>query len=108
MKKTNVLLPSAQRVLFELAENIRTARLRRELSAAMVAERAGVSRATVSAIESGSPSVAIGSWVQVLFVLGLEKDLVEVAKDDTLGRTLQDARLPVRARARKKKEPSGE
>jgi transcriptional regulator with XRE-family HTH domain len=99
--KAVILLPSAAKVLTELGENIRLARLRRDLSTQMVAERAGISRATLNAIESGSPSVSMGAWVEVLFVLGLEKDLGVVARDDELGRTLQDAKLPTRMRARK-------
>ncbi|MEN6364436.1 MAG: helix-turn-helix transcriptional regulator [Rectinema sp.] len=103
VRKTVVLLPSAKKILLKLGENIRFARLRRDLSSEMVAERAGISRATLSAIEGGSGSVSMGAWVQVLFVLGLEKDLLEVARDDELGRTLQDAKLPARMRARKMK-----
>ena len=79
--KAVILLPSAAKVLTELGENIRLARLRRDLSTQMVAERAGISRATLNAIESGSPSVSMGAWVEVLFVLGLEKDLGGVARD---------------------------
>ena len=99
--KTVILLPTAQKALSALGENLHLARLRRDLSAQMVEERAGISRATLNAIESGSPSVSMGAWVQVLFVLGLEKDIQEVARDDGLGRALQDANLPTRARARK-------
>jgi len=100
-KKLPVLLPSVQRTLEALGENIRLARLRRDLSAEMVAERAGISRQTLSALENGSGSVSMATWIQVLFVLGLEKDLEAVARDDELGRTLQDAKLPTRRRARK-------
>lgn len=99
--KTVILLPLAKNILIKLGENIRLARLRRDLSSEMVAERAGISRATLCAIEAGSGSVSMGAWVQVLFVLGLEKDLLAVASDDELGRTLQDAKLPVRMRAHK-------
>jgi transcriptional regulator with XRE-family HTH domain len=67
----------------------------------MVAERAGISRQTLSSLESGSGSVSMAIWIQVLFVLGLDKDLEAVARDDELGRTLQDAKLPGRKRARK-------
>jgi len=100
-KKLPILLPSVQRSLEALGENIRLARLRRDLSAEMVAERAGISRQTLSALENGSSSVSMATWIQVLFVLGLEKDLEAVARDDELGRALQDAKLPTRKRARK-------
>ena len=100
-KKLPLLLPSVQRSLVALGENIRLARLRRDLSAEMVAERAGISRQTLSALENGSGSVSMATWIQVLFVLGLEKDLESVARDDELGRALQDAQLTTRRRARK-------
>jgi len=100
-KKAPVLLPSVQRSLEALGENIRLARLRRDLSANMVAERAGISRQTLSALENGSGSVSMATYVQVLFVLGLEKDLGTLARDDELGRALQDAKLTTRKRARK-------
>jgi len=100
-KKTPVLLPSMQRRLEALGENLRLARLRRDLSAEMVAQRAGISRQTLSALEHGSGSVSMATYVQVLFVLGLEKDLEILARDDELGRKLQDAKLPIRMRARK-------
>jgi DNA-binding XRE family transcriptional regulator len=96
------LMPSVARILSEMGEHIRLARLRRKLSAAQVAERANISRPTLLSIEKGMPGVSMGSYAQVLFVLNLEKDLLQVAKDDILGRKLQDADLTVRARAPKK------
>ncbi|MGN6602725.1 MAG: hypothetical protein ACTHK8_09765 [Ginsengibacter sp.] len=56
-------------------------------------DRANISRSTIQLVEKGSPNVAMGSYLQVLFVLGLEKDLLKVAFDDPLGRKLQDAQL---------------
>lgn len=100
-KKTN-LLPSVSNILTGFGENIKLARLRRKLSAEQVAERANISRPTLLSIEKGLPGVAIGSYAQVLFVLNLEKDLLKVAADDTLGRKLQDAELTVKERAPKK------
>lgn len=97
--KTHLLLPSLQRILSMLGEQIRLARLRRRFSAVMIAERAGISRNTLRAIEHGESSVAFGAYASVLLSLGLEKDLLLVAKDDVLGRKLQDANLPTRARA---------
>lgn len=98
-----LLMPSSLKVLKELGENIKLARLRRKLGAEQVSERANISRATLWHIEKGSPSVAMGIYCQVLFVLGLDKDLLKVANDDVLGRKLQDAELSVKERAPKKK-----
>ena len=104
-KKATVILPQTQEILNQLGEQIRLARLRRHLSAELVAERAGLSRMTLSNIEKGSPSVAIGSYAAVLHALnGMDKDLLLVAKDDELGRKLQDLDLPTRRRAPKKGE----
>ena len=102
MKATAILLPSLRKVLKEFGENIKLARLRRKLSAEQVAERANIARSTLWLIEKGSPSVAMGAYIQVLLVLGLEKDLLKVAADDKLGRKLQDAKLIVKERAPKK------
>ncbi len=76
-----------------MGENIKLARLGRKLTAQQVSERAGISRRTLVSVEKGLPSVAIGTYVQVLFVLGLSNDFLNVAKDDELGRKLQDAKL---------------
>ncbi len=102
MKKKVILLPNQQKILRELGENIKLARLRRKLSTDQVSVRANISRKTLWAIENGSSTVSIGAYLQVLFVLGLEKDLVNVARDDELGRKLQDAKLIVKERAPKK------
>lgn len=104
-KKATVILPQTQEILNQMGDQIRLARLRRHLSAELVAERAGLSRVTLSNIEKGSSSVAIGSYAAVLHALnGLDKDLLLVAKDDELGRKLQDLELPTRRRAPKKGE----
>ena len=102
MKKSPAILPKNLKVLKVLAEHIQLARLRRKFSAEQVAERAGISRKTVYNIEQGIPTVAIGSYLQVLFVLGLEQDLSMVAASDPLGRKLQDAGITVAKRAPKK------
>lgn len=104
--KTPTLLPRIQRILEELGENIRLARLRRKLSTTQVAERAGMGRTTLLKIEQGYPGVGIGQYLNVLKVLGLEKDFLLVAKDDALGRKLQDANLETRKRAPKRNKPS--
>ncbi len=100
--KKNPILPQAQTVLSLFGENIKLARLRRRLSMQQVAERAGISRSTVVKIEKGDDSVSMGSYFQVLLVLRLEKDFLLVAKDDVLGRKIQDAGLLTKKRAPKR------
>ena len=94
MKNRNVvLLPKLAKAMAILGENIKLARLRRKLTAEQVAERAGISRRTLVSVEKVLPSVAMGIYVQVLFVLGLSDDITKVAADDKLGRKLQDSKL---------------
>lgn len=90
--KKVILLPTNAKLLKELGQNLRLARKRRKLTAEQVAERSGIARSTLWNIERGDPGVAIGSYMQVLFVLGLEKDINKVASDDLLGRKLEDAK----------------
>lgn len=85
-----------------VGEQIKMARLRRNLTMEQIAERATVSRLTVSRVENGSPTVSFGVYARVLFALQLEDDILQLAKDDEMGRTLQDLNLKVRARASKK------
>lgn len=85
-----------------VGEQIKLARLRRNLSIAQVAERATCSPLTVARIEKGSPTVSIGIYARVLYVLQLDDDLTLIAKDDVLGRALQDLSLKHRTRASKK------
>ncbi|KAA6301923.1 MAG: hypothetical protein EZS26_001926 [Candidatus Ordinivivax streblomastigis] len=106
--KKIILLPRLSKILEELGTDIKLARLRRKLSAGQVSERAGLSRSTLWQIEKGSPHVSLGNYAQVLFVLGLEKNLSNVASDDVLGRKLQDAGLLVRKRAPKRQTPNHE
>jgi transcriptional regulator with XRE-family HTH domain len=94
--------PAVQRLLQQLGENIRLARLRRGFSMEVVAERAGMSRPTLRSVENGEPGVTLGSYANVLHSLGLHEDLALIARDDALGRKLQDAALPTRRRAPKR------
>lgn len=103
-KKSIVLLPETLNILEQMGLQIKYARLRRKISAEIVAERAGISRATLCAIEKGSHSVAMGCYAAVLHALNyMDKDLLLVAKDDELGRKLQDLDLHVQKRVRKKR-----
>ena len=99
-RKSVTVLPQTEAILQQMGEQIKMARLRRHLTAELVSERAGVSRATVWNVEKGNPSVAVGIYAAVLHALfNMDKDLLLVAKDDELGRKLQDLELTTRKRA---------
>lgn len=102
MKKKMVILPQTAGYLRTLGEQIKLARLRRDLTVNLVAERAMVSRTTVWAVENGSSSVAIGAYAAVLHAIdGSDKFLADILKDDPVGRLYQDLKLPTRKRVRK-------
>lgn len=103
-KKTVDILPATQDILNTTGEQIKLARLRRNLSVELVAERADISRATLWKVEKGDKTVAIGIYAAVLHALnGMDTDLLLLAKDDALGRTIQDLNLTVRKRAPRKR-----
>lgn len=94
--KTPRPFPSVDRQLKAFGERLREARLRREISTVLFCERMNVSRDTLNRMEKGDASIAIGTYLRALRVLGMEKDFEAVAKNDELGRKLQDAKLLVR------------
>ena len=99
-----VLTPKQERTLQTMGEQIKLARLRRQLTTEQVCERAGIGRTTLWQIENGKPNVSFGAYAQVLFVLRLDQDLLKIAADDDLDRKLQDANLEVKQRGRKKSD----
>ena len=104
-KKSVILLPQTEQILEQMGEQIKLARLRRRLSTDLVAERAGISRTTLWAVEKGSPSVAVGIYAAVLHALNnMDKDLLIIARDDEFGRKLQALDLAVKKRAPKRKD----
>jgi transcriptional regulator with XRE-family HTH domain len=93
------LLPGTELRLQRLGERLRLGCLRRRLTGKQVAERAGMTPVTLRSLERGSSGVTIGAYLAVMQVLGAEKDLDLLLKDDPLGRNLQDAALPNPQRA---------
>jgi transcriptional regulator with XRE-family HTH domain len=85
-----------------LGNNLKLARLRRKYSTEAVAQRASISRKTLSRVEKGDPAVALGIYARVMQVLRMENDLAKLAVDDLLGRKLQDANLFPKRRAPKR------
>ncbi|MBR5973948.1 MAG: helix-turn-helix domain-containing protein [Clostridiales bacterium] len=99
------ILPATEAILKTMGEQIKLARLRRNLSAELVSERAGISRSTLWKVESGNPAVAMGIYAAVLHALNnMDQDLLLVAKDDERGRQMQDLNLLIRKRASRRKE----
>lgn len=101
-KTTPSLIPRVARLLDGLGANLKLARLRRKYSAEIVAQRAGITRRTLSKVEQGNPAVALGVYARVMQVLRLDNDLALLAKDDELGRRLQDAGISTKLRAPKR------
>ena len=66
-RKPPVVFPQEQRLLSELGERLRLARLRRKLSNAVAAQRAGISRSTLYKVEAGDPQqIRYGCYLPVL------------------------------------------
>lgn len=101
MPKTRkpVVMPNTELILKQMGEQIKLARLRRDISVNLVCERAYISRATLWKVEKGDPSVAIGIYAVVLHAIdNMDKDLLCIAKDDKVGQALQDLKISQRKR----------
>ena len=93
-----------RRALRKLGRDLRDARRRRRIPAAIAAQRASISRTTLVKIEKGNPGVALGLFATVLFVMGMVERLSDVAdpKHDAVGLQLDEEHLPQRIRAPRK------
>ena len=102
-RKTVILLPATQQALEKMGANIKKARLRRNMRAELLAERAGISTDTLSSIEKGASTVSVGAYAAVLAVLELDKDLGLVALDEAEKKQFREQNLQRRERATRKK-----
>lgn len=100
--KTVVLMPGTQRVLEKMGANIKKARLRRNISAKLLAERAQISKDTLCAIEKGASTVSIGAYAAVLASLEMDTDFELIASDEEQKRRYRELHLRVRERATKR------
>lgn len=97
--------PAERKLLSEFGERLRLARLRRQVSIETASARAGISRMTLYRAEKGESAVALGTYLRILASLRLESDIALLARDDVIGRRLQDMELPQRVTRPKKKDP---
>ena len=100
--KTVVLTPDAEQVLAKMGTNIKNARLRRNISAEILAEKAKISKSTFSAIEKGTSTVSVGAYASVLYELGLVKDFERIAADEEGQKQFRESGLLRRERARRR------
>lgn len=106
-RKPPVVFPQEQRLLAQLGERLKVARMRRKLSNAVVAQRAGISRTSLYKVEAGDAGATMGTYLRVMAALGLEGDLDALAADDKVGRKLQDLALEVpSAASRRRRVPA--
>ena len=101
----NIPFP-VKRALKKFGQDLRDARKRRRITMELAAERAAISRATLSKIEKGDDGVSLGAYAKVLFVLGMIERLVELADPtfDSLGMGLEADNLPKRIRFSRKEK----
>ncbi|MBV9993513.1 MAG: helix-turn-helix transcriptional regulator [Alphaproteobacteria bacterium] len=107
MRTTPPLPLPVKRILAKLGGDIRNARLRRRISASVMAERAFITRPTLAKVENGDAGVSLGIYATVLFVLGLAGHLEKLAdaREDEVGLQLEEGHLPQKIRMRGRKAP---
>lgn len=98
-KKVQLPIP-VKATLRRLGKNISDARRRRRITMELMAERAAISRITLSKIEKGDPGVSMGGYASVIFSLGMVEHLSKLvdASSDIVGRELEEENLPERVR----------
>ena len=101
-RKTKIITPVTS-ALNKLGSDIYDARRRRNITMALMAERAGINVITLSKIEKGSPCVSMGGYASVLFVLGMLDRLRDIAdaSHDLTGQMLMNEKLPKRVRIKR-------
>jgi|SRR4029077_16436218 transcriptional regulator with XRE-family HTH domain len=100
MRSTPPLPLPVKRALAKLGQDIRSARLRRRIATTTMAERAFITRPTLTKVERGDPSVSLGIYATILFALGMMPRLADLAdaRADEVGLHLEEERLPKRIR----------
>jgi hypothetical protein len=94
-----------KRALAKLGEDLSAARRRRRIPTTVMAERAFITRKTLGRVERGDPSVSLGIYASVMFVLGMVDRIAALVDSttDRLGIQLEDEQLPQRIRSRSRR-----
>ena len=102
-KKSTIHTSEMEQALEKIGLRIKNARLRRNITAEEIADRAGISKGTLTSIEKGVSSVSIGAYASVLYTLGMEKDLELIATDEEGKQKFEKMYLKRRERAAKER-----
>lgn len=103
MRTTPPLPLPIKRALVKVGEDLKSARIRRRITAETMAQRAFITRPTLIKVERGDPSVSLGVYATVLFVLGMTdrlRDLADIRRDE-VGLQLEEEQLPQRVRRKR-------
>lgn len=104
--KSPLLYPTETKQLRDFGERLKRARLIRRFSSAIVAERANISRQTLTKAEKGNPNVTLGVYLRIMAVLGLRKSFENLGHDQMAEMFLRHGELEIRKRAPKKPKPA--
>jgi transcriptional regulator with XRE-family HTH domain len=89
----NVLFPKQRKILTIFGEDLLLAMKRRGLTKKILCERTGFDHKTVNKVFAGEPGVAIGAYLKIMAILGMENNFAELAAHDELGIKLQNIKL---------------
>lgn len=89
----NVLFPKQRKILTHFGEDLLLAMKRRGFTKKLLCERTGFDHKTVNKVFAGDPGVAIGTYLKVMAVLGMESNFAEMAAHDEVGIKLQNIKL---------------
>ncbi|TDQ34789.1 transcriptional regulator [Thiopseudomonas denitrificans] len=87
------LFPGQAKILQTFGQDLLLAMKRRGYSKKLMCERTGFDPKTLNKVFAGDPGVAIGTYLKVMAVLGLENNFAELAAHDEVGIKLQNIKL---------------
>ena len=88
-----ILFPKQRKVLTSFGEDLLLAMKRRAYTKKMICDRTGFDNKTVNKVFAGDPGLAIGTYLKVMAVLGMEENFAEMAAHDEVGIKLQNIKL---------------